>query len=108
MPGTPQPDARLLMALVRSGLIVSPEEAMFEAFAGGVSSDIWKVATPWRIFCVKRVLPKLKVGSFARSERMAKRNEGLRLAEALGQGRCLAPRASFPWGRSCMSRNLLY
>lgn len=44
---------------------------------------------------------QLKVGSFARSERMAKWNEGLRLAEVLGQGGGrLAPRASFPWGRT--------
>jgi enolase len=43
---------------------------------------------------------QLKVGSFARSERMAKWNEGLRIAEALGQtGGNLPPRASFPWGR---------
>ena len=43
---------------------------------------------------------QLKVGSFARSERMAKWNEGLRLAEALGQaGGRLPPRDSFPWGR---------
>ena len=43
---------------------------------------------------------QLKVGSFARSERMAKWNEGLRIAEALGQdGGRLAPRESFPWGR---------
>jgi enolase len=43
---------------------------------------------------------QLKVGSFARSERMAKWNEGLRLAEALGQGGGrLAPRDGFPWGR---------
>ena len=42
---------------------------------------------------------QLKVGSFARSERMAKWNEGLRIAEVLGQGGgLLAPRASFPWG----------
>jgi len=42
---------------------------------------------------------QLKVGSFSRSERMAKWNEGLRLADALGQaGGRLAPRASFPWG----------
>lgn len=42
---------------------------------------------------------QLKVGSFARSERMAKWNEGLRIAEALGRD-CgnLAPRAEFPWG----------
>jgi len=42
---------------------------------------------------------QLKVGSFARSERMAKWNEGLRIAEALGQGGGrLAGRATFPWG----------
>ncbi len=43
---------------------------------------------------------QLKVGSFSRSERMAKWNEGLRIAEALGRdGGRLAPRESFPWGR---------
>lgn len=41
---------------------------------------------------------QLKVGSFARSERMAKWNEGLRIAQELGGGP-LPPRASFPWGR---------
>jgi enolase len=43
--------------------------------------------------------PLLKVGSFARSERMAKWNEGLRIAEALGGRGRLPPRAAFPWGR---------
>lgn len=43
---------------------------------------------------------QLKVGSFARSERMAKWNEGLRIAEALGQGRGrLSEPGAFPWGR---------
>lgn len=43
---------------------------------------------------------QLKVGSFARSERMAKWNEGLRIAEALGQdGGRLPSRAGLPWGR---------
>ena len=43
---------------------------------------------------------QLKVGSFARSERMAKWNEGLRIAEQLGAGGgALPPRAAFPWGR---------
>jgi enolase len=43
---------------------------------------------------------QLKVGSFARSERMAKWNEGLRIADALGQaGGRLTPRQSFLWGR---------
>jgi enolase len=42
---------------------------------------------------------QLKVGSFTRSERMAKWNEGLRIAEALDQdGGRMAPRSSFPWG----------
>jgi enolase len=44
---------------------------------------------------------QIKVGSFARSERMAKWNEGLRVAEALGQaGGRLPPRQGFPWGRA--------
>ena len=43
---------------------------------------------------------QLKVGSFARSERMAKWNEGLRIAETLAGGLRLPPRAAFPWGRS--------
>ena len=43
---------------------------------------------------------QLKVGSFARSERMAKWNEGLRIAEALGQAEGQLPlRDAFPWGR---------
>lgn len=42
---------------------------------------------------------QLKVGSFARSERMAKWNEGLRVAEQLGGPGKLPPRGSFPWGR---------
>ncbi|MDH5749114.1 MAG: phosphopyruvate hydratase [Rhodospirillales bacterium] len=42
---------------------------------------------------------QLKVGSFARSERMAKWNEALRIGEALlSQGR-LPPASAFPWGQ---------
>lgn len=40
---------------------------------------------------------QLKVGSFTRSERMVKWNEGLRIADALGSA-ALPPRAAFPWG----------
>src|SRR6185295_6862012 len=36
-------------------------------------------------------VPQLKVGSFARSERMAKWNEGLRIEEALGGGKLPYP-----------------
>ena len=43
---------------------------------------------------------QLKVGSFARSERMAKWNEGLRIAESLEGRGALPPRGSFPWGRT--------
>ena len=43
--------------------------------------------------------PQLKVGSFSRSERMAKWNEGLRIAEALGGEGELPPRSAFAWGR---------
>jgi len=42
----------------------------------------------------------LKVGSFARSERLAKWNEGIRIAEALGGRGELPPRHALPWGRS--------
>lgn len=40
---------------------------------------------------------QLKVGSFTRSERMVKWNEGLRVADALGTAQ-LPPRSAFPWG----------
>ncbi|MEQ8966795.1 MAG: enolase C-terminal domain-like protein [Azospirillaceae bacterium] len=40
---------------------------------------------------------QLKVGSFARSERMAKWNEGLRLAETLPTGAALPPAGAMPW-----------
>jgi enolase len=41
---------------------------------------------------------QLKVGSFARSERMAKWNEGLRIGESLAGGFALPPRSAFRWG----------
>jgi enolase len=44
---------------------------------------------------------QLKVGSFARSERMAKWNEVLRIVEEIGDGGdALPPRGAFPWGGS--------
>lgn len=44
-------------------------------------------------------VPMLKVGSFTRSERMVKWNEGLRIAEALGGKGALPPRSAFAWGK---------
>lgn len=43
---------------------------------------------------------QLKVGSFARSERMAKWNEGIRIARLGGDMGPLPPRETFPWGRA--------
>jgi enolase len=42
-------------------------------------------------------VPQLKVGSFARSERMIKWNEGLRIAHQFGNEGMLVPRNTFPW-----------
>ncbi len=57
------PSSQLISALQRAGLVGNVSEASFEALQGGVSSDIWKVSTPARTFCVKRALPKLKVAA---------------------------------------------
>ncbi len=54
-------DDELLAALARLGLLEAGEEPGMEALGGGVSSDIWKVATRSRTICVKRALAKLKV-----------------------------------------------
>ncbi len=57
------PDARLLAALQRAGLVELADRAVYEALSGGVSSDIWKVSTAQRCFCVKRALSRLKVAA---------------------------------------------
>ena len=43
-------------------------------------------------------VPQLKVGSFTRGERMAKWNEGLRIADALGEAARLATVRAFERG----------
>ncbi len=58
-----RPDARICEALRDAGLVAAGEDVVFEALAGGVSSDIWKVSTAARVFCVKRPLEKLKVAA---------------------------------------------
>ena len=69
-------------------------EALVSARSGETEDvTIVHLAVGWGI-------KQLKVGSFARSERMAKWNEGLRIAEALGSEAAKLPaRSAFPWGR---------
>ena len=43
---------------------------------------------------------QLKVGSITRGERTAKWNEGLRIADVLGNGGLLPDPKNFPWGAS--------
>ena len=49
--------------LHRQQLATPQEHATWTPLAGGVSSDIWRVDLPGRTLCVKRALPKLRVGS---------------------------------------------
>jgi len=54
-------NVEILAALARLALVADGERPRLTPLSGGVSSDIWKVETPGRIFCIKRALPKLKV-----------------------------------------------
>ncbi|MDA0786563.1 MAG: aminoglycoside phosphotransferase family protein [Proteobacteria bacterium] len=55
----PQPDAAIVASLRHAGLVDGTAE--YERLTGGISSNIWKVTTPERSFCVKRALPQLAV-----------------------------------------------
>jgi fructosamine-3-kinase len=67
------------------GLLVEGEIPTFEPLTGGVSSDIWKVATSRGAFCVKRALSRLKVAAIweAPPERSHFEAEWLRVAGAV-------------------------
>ncbi len=56
-------DPGLRTALERTGLLAPGEEVRFLPLPGGVSSDIWRVETAERRFCVKRALPRLRVAA---------------------------------------------
>jgi fructosamine-3-kinase len=56
-------ETALLEALARMGLIAAGEPAEVMPLAGGVSSDISRVAAGGTTFCVKRALAKLKVAA---------------------------------------------
>jgi aminoglycoside phosphotransferase (APT) family kinase protein len=60
-PPSKVPDPAIVAALVRMRLCAPNEPATFTPLKGGVSSDIWRVETGDRVFCVKRALGKLKV-----------------------------------------------
>jgi len=60
-PAAATPPAEVREALVRMGLVRADADARYEPLMGGVSSDIWKVSTGDRVFCVKRALPRLRV-----------------------------------------------
>ena len=86
----------------QAGTLSEAKAAADAAFAAGYGvvvsarsgetedATIVHLAVGWRA-------PQLKVGSFARSERMVKWNEGLRIAETLPHGGRLPPRSMFPW-----------
>ncbi|MEO8669048.1 MAG: aminoglycoside phosphotransferase family protein, partial [Bauldia sp.] len=76
-------DALVAMGLVPSG--VAPE---MTRLTGGVSSDIWLVRTPERVFVVKRALAKLRVAADWRApvSRNAGEVEWLKLAAAAAPG----------------------
>ena len=55
------PDADLDAFARQSGLIQAGETAEWIALSGGVSSDIWRLDSGGRTYCLKRALAKLKV-----------------------------------------------
>jgi len=57
------PDRELEAFVVETGLVQNAGETRWSPLAGGVSSDIWRIETKERAFCVKRALPQLKVES---------------------------------------------
>lgn len=54
-------DETLIAALHRLDLLDRDPAPRFTRLTGGVSSDIWRVDSAGRRFCVKRALPKLRV-----------------------------------------------
>ena len=55
------PDEALINSMQMAGLLEEPAEANFSILTGGVASEIWKVETSKKSYCVKRALSKLNV-----------------------------------------------
>ena len=53
----------MIATLQLADFLIAGENVRCEALTGGVSSDIWKVSTGARSYCVKRALPKRKVAA---------------------------------------------
>ncbi len=89
------PPAALCEFVVAQGLAAGGDDVRWEALAGGVSSDIWKVEGPRGVFCVKAALPRLKVASDwqAPVARNAHEWEWLRFAHAARPGSVPLPLA---------------
>jgi hypothetical protein len=84
--GADQPlPGELAAFLVRQGLAGAASSLRGTPLAGGVSSDIWRIDVPGRSLCVKRALPKLRVGAdwFAPVSRNRYEWEWLRLAAGI-------------------------
>lgn len=81
------PPPELLDALRRMGLDV-PDGVLGEQLTGGVSSDIWRIALPGGVICVKRALGKLKVAADWRAPVSRNRFEAewMRVAGAAAPG----------------------
>lgn len=81
----PAPPPELAAFLRQHGLAGAAEPMRCTALAGGVSSDIWRIDLPGRSVCVKRALPKLRVGAdwFAPVSRNRYEWEWLQLAAAI-------------------------
>ncbi len=79
-------DADILDALRRMGLLADGETPAAEALTGGVSSDIWKIASARGTFCIKRALAKLRTEKdwYAPVSRNANEAAWMRIAARAG------------------------
>jgi len=60
----PEPSPQSIEAALREmGLLQRGEPVRWQALAGGVSSDIWRVDAASGAYCVKRALPRLRVAA---------------------------------------------